>query len=244
MPRTTERYSFEDFVTDTSAAQTNDALFSLLARAVEQYGYEKVILSIFSDPTLPQFTHHTGIFKRDLDDFQAFYAEKNHARIDPFARLIRAGAGSFVFADVDKLMRLSKAQEKFIGAFGELHIYQGVAVRLGHNNGAVGLSTANRLGKTDANLPVLDAICTQAFLSFRRINGTPAANMAVGPLTPAEREVLLWVAAGKTDDEIGTILSVSHSTVDTHLRSVFRKLQASNRVVAVLKAIQKCIISI
>lgn len=48
-------------------------------------------------------------------------------------------------------------------------------------------------------------------------------------LTPREREVLRLVAAGYTYKEIGTRLSISARTVETHAAAVLRKLRLSNR---------------
>ena len=55
-------------------------------------------------------------------------------------------------------------------------------------------------------------------------------------LTPREREVLAWVAAGKTNREIGAILEASPRTVQKHLERIFVKLGVENRTAAALKA--------
>jgi LuxR family transcriptional regulator of spore coat protein len=36
-------------------------------------------------------------------------------------------------------------------------------------------------------------------------------------VTPRETEIIRWMAAGKTAAEIGTILGISHITVNTHI---------------------------
>ena len=43
-------------------------------------------------------------------------------------------------------------------------------------------------------------------------------------MTPREREVLHWVAAGKTDREIADILGMSPRTVQKHLQHIYEKL--------------------
>jgi DNA-binding CsgD family transcriptional regulator len=58
------------------------------------------------------------------------------------------------------------------------------------------------------------------------------------PLTPREREVLLWAARGKSNWDISQILSVSESAVNFHITNAMRKLDATGRVMAVLKAIR------
>jgi DNA-binding CsgD family transcriptional regulator len=51
-------------------------------------------------------------------------------------------------------------------------------------------------------------------------------------LTAREAEVLLWLAHGKSNQEIGAILGVSASTVRTHLRAVFLCLGVESRTAA------------
>jgi DNA-binding NarL/FixJ family response regulator len=57
-------------------------------------------------------------------------------------------------------------------------------------------------------------------------------------LSPREREVLRLMAAGLTNAEIATTLVVSLPTVKTHVRSILAKLDARDRVQAVLLAHQ------
>ena len=59
-------------------------------------------------------------------------------------------------------------------------------------------------------------------------SGTAA--QPIDPLTPREEEVLLAVARGRTNAEIGHELHISLSTVKTHLGSLMAKLGVRNRV--------------
>ncbi len=56
-------------------------------------------------------------------------------------------------------------------------------------------------------------------------------------LSAREKEVLQWVAAGKSQTDIGTILSISTRTVEVHLRSAREKLGALTTSHAVARAI-------
>lgn len=58
------------------------------------------------------------------------------------------------------------------------------------------------------------------------------------PVTGREAEVLLWIAHGKTNREIGQILEMSPRTVNKHLEQVFRKLGVDNRTSAAGAAIR------
>ena len=57
-------------------------------------------------------------------------------------------------------------------------------------------------------------------------------------LTPREAEVLLWVAQGKGNRDIGLLLEMSEATVKRHLLHVFEKLGVETRTAAALRAIE------
>ena len=61
-------------------------------------------------------------------------------------------------------------------------------------------------------------------------------------LTPREREVLTWVALGKTAWEIGEILKISERTIHYHVANVLRKLNAANCAQAVMIGLRDQII--
>jgi DNA-binding CsgD family transcriptional regulator len=60
----------------------------------------------------------------------------------------------------------------------------------------------------------------------------------VGLLSPREIECLRWAAAGKTDVEIGRILSISPRTTRFHIENAKKKLGVSTRVQAVTEALR------
>ena len=60
----------------------------------------------------------------------------------------------------------------------------------------------------------------------------------IGELTPREREVLVLIAAGLSNDEISGRLHVSHSTVKTHVNRAMMKLAARDRAQLVVFAYQ------
>jgi DNA-binding CsgD family transcriptional regulator len=63
-----------------------------------------------------------------------------------------------------------------------------------------------------------------------------AAALARLPVTEREREVLAFVAGGKTNAEIGTLLAISARTVQKHLEHIFDKLGVETRTAAAMRA--------
>jgi DNA-binding NarL/FixJ family response regulator len=57
-------------------------------------------------------------------------------------------------------------------------------------------------------------------------------------LTPREAEVLLWIAQGKSNNDIGTLLGMVEVTVKKHVTRIFEKLGVETRNAATLRALE------
>ena len=77
--------------------------------------------------------------------------------------------------------------------------------------------------------PSVTARLLSTFAELGASSREPAAQ-PMAPLTEREEEVLVTVALGHTNTEIADELSISLSTVKTHLASLMNKLGARNRV--------------
>jgi DNA-binding NarL/FixJ family response regulator len=77
----------------------------------------------------------------------------------------------------------------------------------------------------------------QARRDFKPDFSSPQPLLRLG-LTPRASEALLWVAQGKTNSDIATILGISESTVKKHLLEIFEKLGVETRSAATLRALE------
>jgi transcriptional regulator EpsA len=91
-------------------------------------------------------------------------------------------------------------------------------------------------------LPYIDAALRQVDLMPNQYqpNNEAAAAVNTEPdtadnevLSEREAEIMKWVAMGKTNGEIGSILNVSSFTIKNHMQRIFKKLDVFNRAQAV-----------
>ena len=73
-----------------------------------------------------------------------------------------------------------------------------------------------------------DSVC----LLLERNPAVSATRGVCGALTERQTEVLSWVARGKTNAEIGEILSLKTKTIGKYLERIFPKLGVENRTAA------------
>jgi transcriptional regulator EpsA len=115
-----------------------------------------------------------------------------------------------------------------------------------HVSGAYAVVAAVSLPRAPGprELHLLQALVPSIFGAYCRALARDEQPIAAGAassgpdseLSDRETEILRWVRDGKSNQEIGAILSISPLTVKNHMQRILRKLQASNRTQAVSKA--------
>ena len=110
--------------------------------------------------------------------------------------------------------------------------------------GGMNLGADDYLTKPVAKADLLSAITSrlkrqeqQAQPEFKPNFDSHAPLLSLG-LTPRVAEVLLWVAQGKTNSDIATILGISESTVKKHMLEIFEVLAVETRSAASLRALE------
>ena len=89
---------------------------------------------------------------------------------------------------------------------------------------------------------ILDAIrrvsLGETYLPARIVQKV-AEGMRKPELSPREVEVLQWIAAGKSNKEIGAQLFIAEGTVKTHVKNLLEKLSVVGRTGAIREAVRR-----
>ena len=88
---------------------------------------------------------------------------------------------------------------------------------------------------------ILRLIAPHLHAAFTSLPAMSMADPAIRRLTPLERELLIWLAAGRSNTEIAALKRRSPTTVRNQLTVLFRKLQVKSRTEAVAMASSQCI---
>jgi len=106
------------------------------------------------------------------------------------------------------------------------------------------LGADDYLTKPVANKDLVRAIETrlrrceqQAQREFKPDFSSAEPLLALG-LTPRAAEALLWLAQGKTNADIATILGITESTIKKHVQAIFDKLGVETRGAAAVRALE------
>lgn len=159
----------------------------------------------------------------------------------PFA--LNAGESGFLLHDSDLKSAVGSALQKMRSAM----VHGIIDERGSHDCLYVTFSSQDSFGEPERGamavvLPYIDTALRQVTHLPHQSNGHGQAPGAAGKaasqdynLSERESEVLHWVAMGKTNPEIASILEISSFTVKNHMQRVFKKLDVTNRAQAVSK---------
>jgi LuxR family quorum sensing-dependent transcriptional regulator len=130
-----------------------------------------------------------------------------------------------------------------LDASKEFGFRDGLAIPIYSEDGPPGCVTlgADVMDLSPHERAAVELLSLHAYMRLETLFG-PFAYQPVENLTPREIDVLHYVAAGKTNWEIGGILSISEHSVRDYLQSAQRKLNGANRTHTVAIAIQRNLI--
>jgi len=173
-------------------------------------------------------------------DWVSHYTRRNMHRIDP---TIHMGRKAIAPVDWSRLEQFPHFHTVFANApdFGVAR--RGLTVPVRGPYGDVGLFNVTR-NCSDAEWrslkkQVMGGLQTAAVHMHDNVmsSNLSLSALRMPTLSVREREILQWVTEGKSQQDIGDILSISHRTVEVHLRSARTKLGALSTAQAVGRAV-------
>lgn len=149
------------------------------------------------------------------------------------------------YYEVERTARLTAKNREFFAALHASGLPEGIAfpaIGIGGRNAVIIARTGPDLDLATVKLHKLHCVVRAAHARIAQLE--KEAECEVSPLSPKERAVLQWIAAGKSNKDIGTILGISGNTVATHTKRIFAKLEVGDRVAAALVGVRLGYISL
>jgi DNA-binding CsgD family transcriptional regulator len=167
------------------------------------------------------------------------YSQRNFVANDYVVAEARRRIAPYTWLEAKAERIMSAAEQEIWNTTVEWGWTDGFSVPIHGPGGYFGLTVM--AGKEQSMPPLLrNRLHILAFLTHERCRALSKLPVVVDPkaaLSSRELECLRWVAAGKTDWEIGKIMSLSPTTVKSHVDQARRKLGARTRPQAVARLV-------
>jgi LuxR family transcriptional regulator, quorum-sensing system regulator CciR len=175
------------------------------------------------------------------EEWAFVYADKRLYANDPILHACAQTNVGFVWDELPDLIEMTERREKVLSLFHDAGVGSGVTIPAHVPGEPMGSCTfATRQGQP---FPVANILAAQlagafAFQSARRIVGLIREDAtAARPLTPRQRDCLIWAMRGKTDSEIAQILGLSAETVTQHINMARDRYGVAKRMQLAIRAI-------
>lgn len=234
---------FASFIERTNKADSLNELFCLLVEAATDTGFDQLAYGALTHTELLRLVDRPkpAVALNYPSYWQNHYVEHNYRHIDPVVVYAPFIAGPFLWDRLAVRYDLNRKQLLLLNEAREAGLRNGITVPLHGPSGRLAVvSFASQFDDADpqAQLSHLNALALQFHIAFTALAlGLQSIPQTV-ELSSREKDCLNWVAHGKTSWEISVILNINHNTVDFHIKNAMSKLEATNRIAAVFKAIR------
>lgn len=212
-----------------------------------------LILDFVHDRDFPMISyHHLDLARRTdpaanptivadgfPDDWICSYIDQKLFLIDPIPEFAERQHAPFRWSEIENLTQLTKEEAAFLDRRRASGVGDGIAIQVfgpHQRNGCFGIGFGDRT--TDATPQEIREVQIACQLAHLRYCSMVEEEEKTDPgLSTRESEVLEWIARGKSNASIAGILGISNHTVDTHVRRIFAKLGAADRVTAAIRGI-------
>lgn len=210
----------------------------LLRDGLEQFGVMSCMVTRLPHQHAPRWQEHIVIneWPREWYDH---YIRRAYYRHDPCVALSRTAVGPFVWSDLAR-SQMSDEARLVMDEATEFGLREGICIPVAADQcePAVVTVAGGELDLAPMARCAVHALARHAYQAAIRLVPHEDEH-GWRRLSQREREILRWVADGKTAWAISRILNISENTVNSHLRNMRRKLDTSNTIHTVTEALRR-----
>lgn len=231
---------FADLFDECSTASELNEKFGLVTQA---FGMNLYHYFVESNPTVGCPLRSRVLSTFPVDWMEHWIAER-YEDMDIWARVARRSGGLVPWSEAVSRSQLSSGHRRLLAEAKIAGLADGMTIAICSRlaTAFVVLATSDRHHDAADTARRCGSVLYAVATAFHRRASTVVSDHATvdarrrSALSPREREVLRWIASGKTDWEIGRILEISERAVKFHAAGARRKLEAANRTHAVALA--------
>ncbi len=229
----------QDSIARIQRAKSLSALHTTFTEEIAALGFDKhTCLSLVDMNNPPPSAIQVFRFP---EQWVERYKAKEYYKHDVVLKTVLKNTGPYAWHTLD---RSDKRNRKIFAEAKEFGISDGMTVPItlpGHYPCSINMA-GDHVDVDPLNYHIMHLLAEYYFLKIIELAGEGKKLFDPPELTPRERECLIWMAKGKSDFEIGCILSISSRTVNGYIENIRKKFDVSTRTQAVALAVSGGII--
>jgi len=234
-----KKMNFIEYIYDSNKSQNSSELADTFTKFIGNFGIDSFVMAEIAGDTTSDKEDGFGIMVNYPEDWLEHYIANHYIEHDPVYQMSQTSRSPFTWKEIMET-NTSQMQKKVMNEAKEFGLCNGIGMPVFKEPGKMigfGLSSSKKdIRSCPDTLSVLHASAFQLTMVYEKFQEKGISKNSKN-LTPREREVLLWIANGKTKSETARKLSVSESCIKRHCENIFEKLGVNNLPHAVCKAL-------
>ena len=233
------RTTIVDTVEEIGRANTPDAVWKAIKTYAETQGFQYMLVLKGKHSVIESVsgcTLFSDVPQSFAEAFDKLGLSKHNPLISHSLKEARPYSASEVWA-----LPLTVHQRRALAQINlSLNVLDGLMIPIRNANALEGIVLLG--GNKPEMAPIVrSTLHLMAYCAFEQVIHLVEnpRRATAGLLSPREVECLSWAAAGKTDAEIGRILTISPRTTRFHIENAKKKLGVATRVQAVAEAMKR-----
>lgn len=231
--------SIQDFIEQVHKANGFRALWAVSLKFFQSHGMIRLSYLHSPPPGAPDYRSGRYFSQGFPKDWIRHYVDDQLSDVDPIPNFALHQTRPFLWSQITQLKKLSPAEQAFMNELTVADLGDGLAIPVfgpAGRNGYVGLGFKEGEGPpSDYCVRQLQWAAQIAHIKYCEL--VIDKELSLPDLSPREREILQWVARGKSNSSIASIVGISANTVDTHLRRIYSKFHVNDRTTAAIQGI-------
>ncbi|KAA3448419.1 LuxR family transcriptional regulator [Mesorhizobium sp. SARCC-RB16n] len=238
-PRDAFALEFGRFIEHVNSTARSELLFGVLRAFAMKFDYPWIA---YGSPTAEQRCleppqYDPMVMLNYPTEWQERCSQMGYGKLEPTVKTSRARLGVFRWSEVYTDASTTREERHVFDEAAAFGLTSGITVPLHGPDGHFAIMSFAQPRNRDfqhGTIAYLQLAASHFHLQFARSR----VYADVPNLTRREKECILWASRGKSSWETGMIMRISLNTVNFHLKNAMRKLDASNRTVAAMKAVR------
>jgi LuxR family quorum-sensing system transcriptional regulator CciR len=219
------------FVQDVNAVGTQAELKSVLGEITRELGFTHFAVAHHVD--LRNSSEPAIRIHNYPDEWERYYDRQHIGRTDPVHRACQTTAVGFAWSQLPRMIPLTRRDHRLMEVAAKQGLGTGFKVPAhvpGEVNGSCSFATARGRTLQVEHLATAQLVGAFAFEAARRLAKREHQKLSdPARFSDRERDCLIWVARGKSDSEIATILGISPETVHQYVKQARANYDAVSR---------------
>jgi LuxR family quorum-sensing system transcriptional regulator CciR len=227
------------FIGGVSSAGSQGELRTILGDIAKELGFTHFALSHHVD--LRNSSEPAIRIHNYPEEWERYYDRKQLGRSDPVHRACQMTLVGFAWSQLPRMIPLTRMDRAVLDAAAKQGLGNGFTVPAhvpGEVNGSCSFATPLDRPMQAEHLATAQLVGAFAFEAARRLVKRDHQKQAdPARFSDRERDCLIWIARGKSDSEIATILGISPETVHQYVKQARANYDAVSRSQLVARAL-------